>query len=895
MSANLGIKKPQQTQQYVQKKIGLKNQSVIQIPSRLQGNKENINTQDSQNQFDESPVLKSNRCLQQKKNEFNNYYISSKSQGGIKLATLQDTNNQCQEDILKELQQSQKGIQSSSINLKNKNSQQNNFSVSSSLINLGSLTSRKVNQDQGLSNQANHGKIKFYNAATTSYQKILSSRCQTKVGIESQSLGSSEMRRILRSSFQKQQDTLQNISKYSCQDSKNLNISQSQLNGSSFVRNSLNITTEVGESTGRTNNRGILDQDQLSHIAYNSKQTALNEQLLQNNFISTEPSPDKEFKNQNQGNFNQDQELEKFTQNIYSPNQKKQKNRHLFQQQLDLNLKKIDDEYAEKQMLNVDEHITLEDSNDNRNYPSSPLLPISVSRIYKNCSLDSRKITQTSQDFSISIQQTQIFYDINLFDFFNDNQFAFKQIISYLDIRSCLNLCCTHNFFRSKRQRRLINKQLKFLMIKGLLPKNMRAKYWVHISRANDFKKTFTPENYRTLSVCEPRCEREIVQDIDRTFPNIKEFKTKEKTYKLQKVLRALSFCLPDMEYCQGLNYVVGSLLLYADEEESFYICVSMLKNYGFKDCYFEDLNGLQQAVKILDNLIKLYFPHVADFLNKKNIQTGLFATSWFNTLFAYDFPRQFFIRVIDLFLFSGWKILFQISLAIIQEAQFLIFTADEDDIVNIIKKGLSMNQEQILLNSQNYKITNRMVVDLSKILTKSPFIKNLNLSYDLKAKKRRWEYEIDDSKTGEEYLVRQATFQRQQMNSLKKQQQEKKKNQKSFLSSIIDALTPQFCCSSDSNVQDYEQEISMKKRDFRNFSTFSSTNLNGSRHFLLPLEDKQSILEQWHGQQQYEPDVNFDLQMIEQQTKQDLNLRNSVKSHPKKFIETIKKSFIDS
>lgn len=51
------------------------------------------------------------------------------------------------------------------------------------------------------------------------------------------------------------------------------------------------------------------------------------------------------------------------------------------------------------------------------------------------------------------------------------------------------------------------------------------------------------------------------------------------------------------------------------------------------------------------------------------------------------------------------------------------------------------------------------MIVDLSKILTKNPFIRNLNLSYDIKAKKRRWEYEIDTSTSGEEYIVRQATL----------------------------------------------------------------------------------------------------------------------------------------
>lgn len=63
--------------------------------------------------------------------------------------------------------------------------------------------------------------------------------------------------------------------------------------------------------------------------------------------------------------------------------------------------------------------------------------------------------------------------------------------------------------------------------------------------------------------------------------------------------------------------------------------------------------------MRVLDALVSVFLPHVGDFLKKKGVETGLFATSWFNTLFAYDFPRSFFVRVMDLFLFSGWKSLY--------------------------------------------------------------------------------------------------------------------------------------------------------------------------------------------------------------------------------------------
>lgn len=84
------------------------------------------------------------------------------------------------------------------------------------------------------------------------------------------------------------------------------------------------------------------------------------------------------------------------------------------------------------------------------------------------------------------------------------------------------------------------------------------------------------------------------------------------------------------------------------------------------KECFSADLQGLSDAVSVLDTLISVYLPSVSDFLKQKCVQTSLFAMSWFNTIFAYDFPRSFFVRVMDLFIFSGWKTLFTVSLAIL-------------------------------------------------------------------------------------------------------------------------------------------------------------------------------------------------------------------------------------
>ena len=41
-----------------------------------------------------------------------------------------------------------------------------------------------------------------------------------------------------------------------------------------------------------------------------------------------------------------------------------------------------------------------------------------------------------------------------------------------------------------------------------------------------------------------------------------------------------------------------------------------------------------------------------------------MFGSKWFMTLFSYDFPFVSLVRIWDIFLFEGWKIVYRIALA---------------------------------------------------------------------------------------------------------------------------------------------------------------------------------------------------------------------------------------
>ena len=74
------------------------------------------------------------------------------------------------------------------------------------------------------------------------------------------------------------------------------------------------------------------------------------------------------------------------------------------------------------------------------------------------------------------------------------------------------------------------------------------------------------------ISVSSPDLESQILMDVRRTYPNHEHFTEEESKgfLGLTNVLKALSGELPDMGYCQGINFIAAVLMLYLSEEVIF-------------------------------------------------------------------------------------------------------------------------------------------------------------------------------------------------------------------------------------------------------------------------------------------------------------------------------------
>jgi hypothetical protein len=75
---------------------------------------------------------------------------------------------------------------------------------------------------------------------------------------------------------------------------------------------------------------------------------------------------------------------------------------------------------------------------------------------------------------------------------------------------------------------------------------------------------------------------------VSRTFPQEEAFmsKTSFGQQSLQRVLLAFSKYDNSIGYVQGMNFIVGCLLLHCSEEVAFWLFVSLIEDYFMRDIY---------------------------------------------------------------------------------------------------------------------------------------------------------------------------------------------------------------------------------------------------------------------------------------------------------------------
>ncbi|QSZ29014.1 hypothetical protein DSL72_003524 [Monilinia vaccinii-corymbosi] len=184
-----------------------------------------------------------------------------------------------------------------------------------------------------------------------------------------------------------------------------------------------------------------------------------------------------------------------------------------------------------------------------------------------------------------------------------------------------------------------------------------------------DLNRTF-PDNIKFKPDPPPVSERRNSQ------PSIKEPET-PMLKSLRRVLQAFSIYNPRIGYCQSLNFLAGLLLLFMDEEKSFWM-LNIITRVYLPGTHEVNLEGANVDLGVLMTSIKESMPAIWGKIGGELDGTAgdgrlsmrlppitLCTTAWFMSCFIGTLPIETTLRVWDSFFFEGSKTLFRIALAI--------------------------------------------------------------------------------------------------------------------------------------------------------------------------------------------------------------------------------------
>ncbi|KAK9708461.1 hypothetical protein K7432_009629 [Basidiobolus ranarum] len=218
------------------------------------------------------------------------------------------------------------------------------------------------------------------------------------------------------------------------------------------------------------------------------------------------------------------------------------------------------------------------------------------------------------------------------------------------------------------------------------IPNEYRRQCWLHYSGA-DVRMRNHPGSYEALigRLCQPDFDNEYVEiierDLHRTFPDNIKFKAQISArgsihikdiatlQSLRRVLIAFSMWSSSIGYCQSLSYIAGLLLLFMNEEESFWTLVCLVEDIIPPEMYSVTMEGAIINQEVFMLLLRDKFPTIYERLHRQTAlgmpPVTLTVSHWFSTIFVGVMPVENVLRIWDCLFYEGFKVAFRIALTL--------------------------------------------------------------------------------------------------------------------------------------------------------------------------------------------------------------------------------------
>lgn len=235
-------------------------------------------------------------------------------------------------------------------------------------------------------------------------------------------------------------------------------------------------------------------------------------------------------------------------------------------------------------------------------------------------------------------------------------------------------------------------------MVRSGVPNKFRKEVWLQMvdarvgaqRKSSDAGKPVSYYHRQVASSQGPSvATKQIELDLLRTCPSHRDFNSiaSPKISALRNVLVAYSQHNPAIGYCQGMNMIAATGLLFLEEEDTFWMLVAVIEQI-LPDGYFStSMIGSQVDQRVVRDFLSERAPKLAAHLDKHEVDIGLVTFSWMLTIFIDTLPTGSTLRIWDAFLHEGSKIPFRAALGIFLMHQSQIIKADSrQDIYDLLR-----------------------------------------------------------------------------------------------------------------------------------------------------------------------------------------------------------------
>ena len=233
-------------------------------------------------------------------------------------------------------------------------------------------------------------------------------------------------------------------------------------------------------------------------------------------------------------------------------------------------------------------------------------------------------------------------------------------------------------------------------------------------------------------------------------------------------ILHALAATHQDVGYCQGMDYVVAHLLRVLQdtvrwravkgtlpsvivgaarvphasitdasqiddttidesmvvEESVFRVMDCFFTTYNLRHMYWPELRCLKTCCLVFERLIHLKLPVLADHFEHHELNVGLFALGWFQTLFLYlpSMPSATVCHMWDIWLVErSFKIFFRVGTAILFLSQPILLNHEMEGMMtylNTFPDATLLNPDILIACALQIKVTNKMLMEIELQVT---------------------------------------------------------------------------------------------------------------------------------------------------------------------------------